>query len=345
MKNVLITWAMWLIWLESVNFFLNKWFFVVWIDNDMRQYFFWKDASTKENKLTIENEENFINYTFDIRDEKEIEGLFKKYSFDIIIHTAAQPSHDWAAKEPFVDFSINAYWTLVLLENFRKYSPKATFIFTSTNKLYWDTPNYLPLVEKETRYEIDENHKFFNNWIDESMSIDNSKHSLFWVSKLSADLLVQEYWKYFWLHTWIFRCGCVTWTNHKWAEMHWFLSYLTKCILSWKKYYIYWYKGKQVRDNIHSYDLVNMFWHYCQNPKKWEVYNAWGWKFSNISVLEAIEKIEKASWKKANYEYVDENRIWDHIWYISDVSKFKNDYKEWDYKYSIDKIINELCQN
>ncbi len=291
-RKVLVTGSMWLVWLESVNFFLKKGFRVIWIDNNMRKYFFWEESSTSENKKNIEEKDidNYIHYDVDIRKQEDIDKIFIEHKFNIIIHTAAQPSHDWAAKEPLVDFSVNAFATLILLENFRKYCPEATFIFTSTNKVYWDTPNFSPLVEKETRYEIDENHQFFKEWIDESMSIDNSKHSLFWVSKLSADLMVQEYWKYFWLYTWVFRCWCITWGLHNWTEMHWFLSYLTKCICIWKKYYIFWYKGKQVRDNIHAYDLVNMFWHFHRNPKSWEIYNAWWSRFSNISILEAIKK-------------------------------------------------------
>ncbi len=347
MKYALVTGSAGLIGSESVKFFIEKGYSVVGIDNDMRKYFFGEEASTDWNKKELENtfQEKYIHHAVDIRNNDDIEDIFKRYNFEIIIHTAAQPSHDWAAKEPYTDFSVNAVGTLVMLENFRKYCPKATFIYTSTNKVYGDTPNQLPLVELDKRYEIDENHGFYKNGIDESMSIDQSKHSIFGVSKLSADVMVQEYGRYFDLNTGVFRGGCLTGPNHSGTKLHGFLAYLVKCIATGQKYTIFGYKGKQVRDNIHSYDLVNMFWHYHQNPKKGEVYNAGGGRNSNISMIEAIEKIEKILGKKAIFEYLEENRSGDHIWYISDVSKFKNHYPEWDYKYNIDMILDEICRN
>lgn len=346
MKQALITGSAGLIGAESVRFFIEKGYKVVGIDNNMRQYFFGSEASTEwNNKLLMDKfKGNYICYNVDIRDEVKVKEIFKNNKFDIIIHTAAQPSHDWAAKEPLTDFSVNAVGTLILLENFRLFSPKATFIFTSTNKVYGDRPNSLPLVELEKRYEIDSSHPYFKNGIDESMSIDNSKHSVFGASKVAADIMVQEYGKYFGLNTGVFRGGCLTGPAHSGTALHGFLNYLVKCIKNNTPYTIFGYKGKQVRDNIHSFDLVNMFWHFHQNPKQGEVYNAGGGRQSNISMLEAIEKIELFTGKKANYSYQEDNRIGDHIWYISDVSKFKSHYPEWDYTYNIDKILKEMCE-
>ena len=344
MKKVLITGSAGLIGSESVKFFAEKGFEIIGVDNNMRQYFFGKEASTNWNrKLLEEKYKNYKHYNIDIRDNDKIEDIFKKNKFDLIIHTAAQPSHDWAAKEPFTDFTINANGTLVLLENFRKYCPEAVFIFTSTNKVYGDRPNLLPLIELETRYELPENHRYYNG-IDESMSIDDCKHSLFGASKVAADILTQEYGKYFGLKTGVFRGGCLTGPVHSGTGLHGFLAYLVKCIATDRKYTIFGYKGKQVRDNIHSYDLVNMFWYFYQEPRCGEVYNVGGARHSNISMIEAIKKIEKILNKNANYEYVDKPRIGDHIWYISDVSKFKSYYPSWNFKYSIDDILIELCR-
>lgn len=345
-KYALVTGSAGLIGSESVKFLIEKGYTIVGIDNNMREYFFGAEASTDWNRQALEKQfqENYIHNNIDIRDNEAVEKIFKKYSFEIIVHTAAQPSHDWAAKEPFTDFSVNANGTLVLLENLRLHAPKATFIFTSTNKVYGDTPNYLPLVELEKRYEIDKTHPYYKNGIDESMSIDQSKHSIFGASKLAADIMVQEYGKYFNLNTAVFRGGCLTGPSHSGTQLHGFLAYLVKCIATGKKYTIFGYKGKQVRDNIHSHDLVNMFWNYHQKPRQGEVYNAGGGRNSNISMLEAIEKIEKILGKKANYEYVENNRSGDHIWYISDVSKFKKHHPEWNYEYNIDDILEDMCK-
>jgi CDP-paratose 2-epimerase len=345
-KKALITGSAGLIGSESVRFFAEKGFDIIGIDNDMRKYFFGDEASTEwNNNLLKEKYKNYKHYAADIRNNEEIKKIFKEHKFDIIIHAAAQPSHDWAAKEPFTDFTVNANGTLVMLENFRKYCPEAVFIYTSTNKVYGDTPNSLPLVELEKRYEIEESHPYFKEGIDESMSIDNSKHSIFGASKLAADIMVQEYGKYFGLNTAVFRGGCLTGPQHSGTQLHGFLAYLVKCIATGQKYTIFGYKGKQVRDNIHSFDLVNMFWHVYQKPRQGEVYNAGGSRHSNISMLEAIEKIENILGKKANYEYKDENRIGDHIWYISDVSKFKKHYPDWDFKYNIDDILKQICES
>ncbi|MBI5228680.1 NAD-dependent epimerase/dehydratase family protein [Candidatus Micrarchaeota archaeon] len=344
MKKVLVTGSAGLIGSESVRFFCKKSFEVTGIDNDMRAKFFGAEASTKWNSdLLSRTFPNYTHLSLDIRDERGVKELFEKEHFDFIIHCAAQPSHDWAAKDPFTDFTVNANGTLVLLENFRQFCPEGVFIFTSTNKVYGDTPNKLPLIELERRYELPEDHPYFNG-IDESMSIDNSTHSLFGVSKAAADLMTQEYGKYFGLKTAIFRGGCLTGPAHSGTELHGFLAYLVKCIKTGRKYKVFGYKGKQVRDNIHSFDLVNAFYHVFLHPRKGEAYNIGGSRHSNISILEAIEKIEELTGNKAEIEYVEQNRVGDHIWYISDVSKFKSHYPDWGFKYDMDMLLEELCE-
>ncbi len=273
-----------------------------------------------------------------------IEKIFKKYDFDIIIHTAAQPSHDWAAREPLTDFSINATGTLNLLEMARQYCPEAVFIFTSTNKVYGDLPNVLPLTEKETRWEIDEDHPFYEG-IDESMSIDQSKHSLFGASKAAGDILVQEYGRYFGMKTACFRGGCLTGPNHSGAQLHGFLAFLMKCCVTGEQYTIFGYKGKQVRDNIHSYDLITAFDAFFQNPQSGQVYNMGGGRANSCSVLEAIDLCEKISGKKMNYVYSDENRSGDHMWYISNLEKFQKGYPDWRQKYSLQDTLKQIYDN
>lgn len=347
MSVVIVTGSAGLIGSEAVKFFIDKGLDVVGIDNDMRSYFFGADASTKWNIEAIEKKySNYTHHAVDIRDTGEVDKIFEAYKGNIysIIHTAAQPSHDWAAKEPLTDFTINANGTLNLLESFRKHAPDASFIFTSTNKVYGDTPNFLPLEEKELRYEVSEEHAYFANGIDELMSIDQCKHSLFGASKSAADLLVQEYGRYFGLKTGIFRGGCLTGPAHSGAELHGFLAYLIKCVVTDKPYTIFGYKGKQVRDNIHSNDLVSAFWEYAQKPLVGEVYNIGGSRFSNCSMLEAIQISEKYANRKLNFTLSDENRIGDHIWWISDVSKFKKHFPSWDFKYDIDTIIKEMVE-
>lgn len=344
--RALVTGSAGLIGSEAVKFFAEKGFDIVGVDNNMRSYFFGEEASTDWNRKKLQDllKDKYTHVKADIRDDAAINDVFKKHgTFDIIIHTAAQPSHDWAAREPYTDFSVNATGTLVMLENMRKHCPEAVFIFTSTNKVYGDTPNRLPLIELEKRWELPKDHPFYKG-IDESMSIDQTKHSIFGASKVAADVMVQEYGRYFGFKTAIFRGGCLTGPSHSGAELHGFLAYLIKCIYSGKKYTIFGYKGKQVRDNIHSHDLVNAFWHFYQNPRSGEVYNMGGARNSNISMLEAIEKIEKLLGKKANYELSPENRIGDHMWYISDVSKFKKHYPDWDFEYDIDAILKEMCE-
>jgi len=332
MSIAIITGSSGLIGSESVAFFSSKFDKIIGIDNDMRKYFFGEQASTNWNRLRLEEQfSNFIHYTADIRNQAEIEAIFNEYGGDIklVVHTAAQPSHDWAAKEPHTDFTVNANGTLNMLEATRKFAPEAVFIFTSTNKVYGDTPNALPLVELESRWEIDESHPYFMNGIDETMRIDQCKHSLFGASKVAADILVQEYGKYFGMKTGVFRGGCLTGPNHSGTQLHGFLSYLMKCAVTGDHYSILGYKGKQVRDNIHSHDLVNMFWHFYQKPRIGEVYNAGGGRFSNCSIIEGISYCEQITEKKMNYTLVHENRIGDHIWYVTDSSKFKNHYPSW----------------
>ena len=341
MKHVLITGSGGLVGSEAVKFFSSQGYSVLGIDNDMRSYFF--GTSTKSVSQHLQDTlPNYTHHTIDIRDVKALEELYSKYkdTLDCIIHCAAQPSHDWAAKEPLTDFSINATATLILLELTRRFVPKASFIFMSTNKVYGDTPNRLPVVELETRYEVP------GYAIDESMSVDQCKHSIFGVSKLSADVMVQEYGRYFNMNTVVFRGGCITGPNHQGAQLHGFLSYLVKCIVTNQPYTIYGYKGKQVRDNIHSYDLVNAFWHYHQNPKVAAVYNMGGGRENSLSILETITKVNSmigSSWN--SYTYKDENRSGDHIWYITDVSKFKQDYPSWSITYSIERILSEILQS
>jgi CDP-paratose 2-epimerase len=343
MKTVLVTGSGGLIGSETVKFFHEKGFEVFGVDNNMRQYFFGPEASTKWSvDHLIKNFPSYHHYFADIRDNEEMEEIFRKGRFSLIVHTAAQPSHDWAAKEPFTDFSVNSTGTLVLLENFRKFCPDAVFIYTSTNKVYGDTPNRLPLVELATRYEIDKAHPYYRG-IDENMSIDQTKHSLFGASKAAADILVQEYGRYFNLKTAVFRGGCLTGPNHSGTELHGFLAYLAKCIITGKTYNVFGYKMKQVRDNIHSHDLVNAFYQFYLKPRSGEVYNMGGGRQSNISLMEAVQKIEQITGKKAIINYTDTNRIGDHIWYISDLSKFKSHYPDWDLEYSINDILEEIC--
>jgi CDP-paratose 2-epimerase len=237
---------------------------------------------------------------------------------------------------------VNATGTLNMLEMNRQYCPEAVFIFTSTNKVYGDNPNYLPLIETDTRWEIDESHPYYKEGIDELMSIDHTKHSIFGASKLAADVLVQEYGRYFGMKTGVFRGGCLTGPNHSGAQLHGFLAYLMRCAITGQHYTIFGYKGKQVRDNIHSYDLVNMFWHFYQNPRPGEVYNAGGGRFSNCSMLEAITLCEQITGKKMNYSYSESNRIGDHIWYISDLSKFKAHYPGWTWQYGLNDILGQI---
>ena len=347
MSVAVVTGSSGLIGSETAKFLHEKGLHVVGIDNNMREYFFGRDGSTAWNTALLKRTlRNFTHVPADVREQEEIFNVFRQYGADIslVVHTAAQPSHDWAAREPFTDFTVNANGTLVLLEATRRHCPEAVFVFTSTNKVYGDTPNELPLVERETRWEVEPSHPYAEHGIDESMSIDQSKHSLFGASKVAADVLAQEYGRYFGMKTGTFRGGCLTGPAHSGAELHGFLAYLVKCAVTGKKYTVYGYKGKQVRDNIHSYDLVNAFWHYFQNPKPGAVYNMGGSRHSNCSVLEAIGVIEEMCGRRLNYELSDQARSGDHIWWISDVRAFRKDYPGWSYLYDLRRIIREIVE-
>ena len=342
---VIVTGASGLIGSQCVSFFSDLGCQVIGIDNDMRSHFFGASASTRHTGMQLKA--SYKDYTLhdeDIRDKDAIERIFKSTSnIGAVIHTAAQPSHDWAANDPVLDFEINANGTLNLLEAARKYCPEAPFVFTSTNKVYGDTPNRLWLIEEETRYEC-----YFEGQkktIPETMSIDNSTHSVFGASKVAADIMVQEYGKYFGMNTVSFRGGCLTGPRHQGAELHGFLSYLIKQMVHNGDYTVFGYKGKQVRDNIHSFDLVNMFWHYIQNPRPGEVYNAGGGRGNDTSILEAIATVNSILGRDWTPKFSSRARIGDHQWYISDLAKFKLHYPTWDITISLDSLIKEMVES
>jgi len=347
MPTVVITGSAGLIGSEAVQFYAQRGFNVVGIDNDMRSVFFGPTASTTWNRERMQDAygKNYRHCDLDIRDRAAVENLFREYNNDIVlvIHTAAQPSHDWAAHDPHTDFTVNANGTLVLLEAARQSSPQAVFIFTSTNKVYGDAPNRLPLVEMNTRFEIEIGHRY-ETGIDESMSIDVSMHSLFGASKLAADLLVQEYGRYFGMKTVCFRAGCLTGPAHAGAELHGFLAYLMQCTITGTPYTIFGYKGKQVRDNIHSRDLISACDEFFRAPRCAEVYNIGGARHCNCSIVEAIQLCEEIARKKLKHTFNPQNRPGDHIWYISDVSKFKSHYPQWRYTYDLRRILEEMYQ-
>ena len=346
MSIVLITGSNGLVGSESVNFFSKKGFEVVGIDNNIRKFFFGNVASTiwLKNSLIKQNKK-YKHFSIDIRNYTALEKIFKKFkkNISLIIHCAAQPSHDYGKNHPIIDFNVNASGTLNLLDLTKKYCDNSPFIFMSTNKVYGDNPNKLKLIEKKNRWELDADHKYFKG-IDENFSIDNCTHSFFGVSKTYADLIVQEYGKNVGLKTVCFRGGCITGPNHSGAKLHGFLSFLVKQTLSEKRYTIIGYKGKQVRDNLHSSDLINCFWEFYKKPKNGVVYNIGGGRYSNCSIVEAIDKIENLTKTKIKIQFLKENRVGDHIWYISNNKKFKKDYPNWKQKYNTDKIIRELIE-
>lgn len=345
MSVAIVTGSSGLIGSEAVRHFHEQGYDVIGVDNNLREYFFGKDGSTLWNRERLLKElPRYVHHDFDIRDAAAVDALLARYGKDVaaVIHTAAQPSHDWAAREPFTDFHVNATGTLNLLEACRKHAPGAAFVFTSTNKVYGDTPNRLPLVERETRWEIAPTHPYFEHGIDESMSIDQSKHSLFGASKVAADVLVQEYGRYFGMNTAVFRGGCLTGPAHSGAELHGFLAYLVKCALTGREYTIFGYKGKQVRDNIHSHDLIAAFDRFVGKPRQGAVYNMGGGRHSNCSMLEAIAAIRDISGRELKYRLSDENRQGDHIWWISDVRRFQADYPGWAHQYDIDRLLREI---
>ncbi|MDB6140885.1 MAG: rfbE 2, partial [Verrucomicrobiaceae bacterium] len=301
MKVAIVTGSCGLVGSETCKSLHADGYRVVGIDNDMRSYFFGQGASTSPTRRHLEAAlPGYHHEQLDIRDWQAVRALFQRHgeAIQIVVHTAAQPSHDWAAKEPLTDFGVNATGTLHLLEATRLHAPGAVFIFTSTNKVYGDTPNRLPLVEQETRWELAAGHPFFATGIDESMSIDATQHSIFGAGKVAADVMVQEYGRYFGLQTGVFRCGCLTGPAHAGAELHGFLSYLMKCTVSHKEYSVFGYQGKQVRDNLHSADLVAAFRQFIAAPRAGEVYNMGGSRHSNCSMLEAIALCEELSGSK-----------------------------------------------
>ena len=342
----LITGSSGLVGSEAVIFFSKKNFEIIGIDNNFRKFFFGKSASTNQVKKKLLKLNNFNHFNVDIRSSKKLSNIFKKYKnrIKLIIHCAAQPSHDWAYNNPMLDFEINARSTFNLLELTKSYCPKSIFIFLSTNKVYGDNPNNFSFVEKQKRFEIKKNHKYYYG-IDENLKLDGCIHSFFGSSKLSADILVQEFGNNFGMKTVCFRGGCLTGSSHKGAELHGFLSYLVKTVLNNKTYNVFGYKGKQVRDNLHSSDLVNAFWEFYKKPKKGAVYNIGGSRISNCSILEAIELIEKIAKVKAKLKFFNNARVGDHIWWITNNSKFKKDYPNWKQNYNIKKILKEIIKN
>jgi len=342
MAVVVVTGSCGLVGSEVVRLFCRKGYAVVGIDNNMRQHFFGEGASTAGTREVLKQNfgKNYIHREADIRDTDDISRIFKEYGSDIalVVHTAAQPSHDWASSDPIMDFQINAFGTLALLESCRQNCPDSTFIFCSTNKVYGDTPNLLPCVEHETRWELEPSHRFYPG-IDESMSIDNCLHSLFGASKVSADVLVQEYGRYFGMKTAVFRAGCLTGENHAGARLHGFLSYLVRCAITNTEYTIYGYKGKQVRDNLHSEDLANAFYCFYKQPRVAEIYNIGGGRNGSCSVLEAIAVTEKLTGKRIRYSVDDRARIGDHRWWISDTRKFSSHYPSWKISHGLEDII------
>jgi len=329
----------------AARFFSEHGFDVVGIDNDMRARFFGAEASTAWNVKVLEKDlTRYRHVVADISDDCAMMSLFAEYGdrVALVIHTAAQPSHDWAANSPAVDFQVNAVGTLNLLEKLRRFCPEAVFIFTSTNKVYGDTPNQLPLIEKATRFELHKAHPFGTHGIDESMPVDKSLHSLFGASKLSADILVQEYGRYFGIPTACFRAGCITGGTHSATRLHGFLAYLIRCAVLNEPYSVIGYGGKQVRDNIHAEDLVGMFWEFFKNPRPGEVYNAGGGPSTSVSVLEAIERCENMTGRKMTIRYVPEARRGDHMWWITDCRRFEGHYPSWRQNYGRDEIFEDI---
>lgn len=346
MTVALITGSAGLIGSEACFYFGKLGFDVVGIDNDMRRVFFGDEASTAWNLQRLRQSlPSYVHHNLDIRDREATGKLFGRYGREIklVIHTAAQPSHDWAAREPFTDFDINAGGTLNILEHCRNHSPDAVFIFTSTNKVYGDTPNRLPLVELETRFELERSHTYYSG-IREDMTIDDSLHSLFGASKVAADVIVQEYGRYFGMKTACFRGGTLTGPQHAATQLHGFLAYVMRCTMTGTPYKIFGYKGKQVRDAIHSSDLIHAFDEVFKAPRVAEVYNIGGGRFSHCSMLEAIAACERISGRTLDHSYVEKNRMGDHIWWVGDNGKFAAHYPNWKQDYDVEKILQEIYE-
>jgi CDP-paratose 2-epimerase len=347
MSVAIVTGSAGLVGSEAARFFDDLGFEVVGIDNDMRARFFGAEASTQWNRKKLERDlRAYQHVDLDIRDETGVDTLFKRLGSHVavVIHTAAQPSHDWAAREPLTDFSVNATGTLILLEAVRSHAPDAVFVFVSTNKVYGDTPNRLPLVERETRFEIMGNHPYADG-IDESMSIDGTMHSLFGASKVAADVMVQEYGRYFGMKTGVFRGGCLTGSGHSGTQLHGFLAYLMQCTATGRPYSVFGYKGKQVRDNIHSRDLIRAFYEFYLDPRPGEAYNMGGGRKSNCSIMEAIALCEKIAGRELRHTYVDVPRRGDHIWWISGLRKFQQHYPGWQVTFDVPAILEEMFES
>ena len=340
-KRILITGSSGLIGSEAVEHFDRQGHQVYGIDNNMRRVFFGESGDTTWNLERLRRTcKNFIHHNLDIRDRIGLESLFRSQRFDLIVHCAAQPSHDKARDIPILDFEVNALGTVNLLEATRLHCPEAVFILLSTNKVYGDAPNEIPLKELEKRWEYARPEDY--NGVTENCRIDRTLHSLFGASKASADLMAQEYGRYFGMNVCIFRGGCLTGPSHSGVELHGFLSYLVKVAMAGGSYSVFGYKAKQVRDNIHSHDVVRAMEEFAENPRPGEVYNMGGGRGNSISMLEAIAKTEEMSGKKLNWKYVDENRKGDHICYISDLSKFKAHYPNWKVSIGLDEIFKQI---
>jgi len=347
MSLAIVTGSAGLVGSESARLFAERGWDVVGVDNDMRSVFFGPAASTSANRTRLEADlPRYRHFSVDIRDRDAVDTLIARHASSIgaIIHTAAQPSHDWAARDPHTDFGVNAVGTLNLLEAARKHAPEAPFIFTSTNKVYGDTPNRLPLVELDTRYVVDPTHRFAAEGVDETMSVDQTLHSVFGASKVAADIMVQEYGRYFGMPTVAFRGGCLTGPAHAGAELHGFLAYLVRACAEGLPYRIFGHKAKQVRDNLHARDLVEAFWAFVQAPRSGEAYNMGGGSTSNCSMLEAIDLAERYVGRKLNWTYEEDARIGDHIWWISDTRKFQDHYPEWRVRHNVEDIVREISE-
>ena len=346
MAAVLITGSAGLIGSEAVQFYCRRGYLVIGVDNDMRRHFFGEDASTRwKRDALLEEYPQYTHYDVDVRDREAVERIFREYGADIglVVHAAAQPSHDWAARDPHMDFTVNANGTLTLLEATRQFCPEAAFVFCSTNKVYGDRANDLPLIEEDTRWEIDPSHPYHDG-IDETMSIDATRHSLFGASKTAADVLVQEYGRYFAMKTACFRGGCLTGPNHAGAQLHGFLSYLMRCVVEGTPYTVLGYKGKQVRDNIHSHDYVAAVDEFYRAPRAGEVYNIGGGRFCSCSMLEAIALCEEIAGKRLTWRYSDTPRAGDHVWWISGTRKFSQHYPSWTQRYDLRGTLEQMLE-
>ncbi|HEX2773131.1 MAG TPA: NAD-dependent epimerase/dehydratase family protein [Micromonosporaceae bacterium] len=347
MSVALVTGSGGLIGSEAARHFAGLGMDVVGIDNDMRRYFFGEDGSTAWSlrRLSSDLGSAYTHFDVDIRDRGGLEQVFKKYGLDIsvVIHTAGQPSHDWAAKEPYTDFDVNAVGTLNVLENSRQHAIEAAFIHCSTNKVYGDRPNSLPLVEQETRYELPEDHPYYQG-ISEDMSIDDCLHSIFGVSKVAADVMVQEYGRYFGLRTACFRGGTLTGPAHSAAELHGYLAYLMRCVMEGRTYNLFGYKGKMVRDAIHSHDVLTAFEAFFRNPRPGEIYNLGGGRHSNASHIEAFRIAEEITGREAKINYVEQSRVGDHQWWISSMARFQEHYPDWTLTYDVPLILREIYE-